>query len=359
MTIRSHASGLHVTTIALAAALASSAFAAQDEPAPQPPAPAPTAPGAPAPPPSETGSRGISLIFKHAAGQVQKFRANVQGDLTLTPEGDGGGIGAIPISLKMAYAITEKVTGTRRGTATLSTLLDSATIASGFAGNTIVMKALNGKMTVSVNGRPVPAGAPGAAGFSGVQQINLRIPAITRRDPRGRVTAASNRPDPISQLFGSSSATILHLPDKPVEVGESWESTQRIQPTVPGGAAAGIAPPAIELRLTHTLKSVSVKNGRRFAIIESTGSSETSQGGQSASNQSISGISRFDVTRGALVSQQYNADMGVQLPMPANAAAPPGAPQSLRMDGIMTVTITEAVAAGNKAAPGRKPARKR
>ncbi|HTE18886.1 MAG TPA: hypothetical protein VK689_10980, partial [Armatimonadota bacterium] len=153
MTIRSHASGLHVTTIALAAALASSAFAAQDEPAPPPPAP----------PPSETGSRRISLIFKHAAGQVQKFRANVQGDLTLSPEGDGGGIGAIPISLKMAYAITEKVTGTRRGTATLSTLLDSATIASGFAGNTIVMKALNGKMTVSVNGRPVPPGAPGAA----------------------------------------------------------------------------------------------------------------------------------------------------------------------------------------------------
>ena len=299
------------------------------------------------PPPTE-----FTLAYKYQTGNIQKFRLETKSDLTLTPEGGGGiaaSLGPLPIASKMTTAYTEKVAGTRQGTGTLTIKVDSLLIDTNVMGRASVIKVQNGKTTATVDGQPAPEGALGGAANS----LSTK-PVTVKRDPRGLVTSESG-----GMPAGGAGASIAQLPDHPVKVGDSWEVVQQVAANLPG-PGGGIAPP-LDVRFTHTLKEVVTKNGKQFALIESMGSGSTPADAAGPSlNQSITGTTRFDIARGAVASGQYNMDISMKLgtaALPGGGAAGAGGPSSVKIDGLIAMTLIETPA--TPAAPAKKPAAKK
>lgn len=304
---------------------------------------------APAAPPE------VSLAYKYQTGNLQKFRLDSKSDLTISPEG-GAGLGPIPVAAKLQAVYTEKVAGTNQGTGTILVTLGSMLVDTNALGMSNVIKVQNGKVTTTVNGQPAPAGASGglAQGLAGSKPITLK------RDPRGNVTDANGA---AAMVSGGIGMTIAQLPDHPVKVGDSWDVDQKIRASVPG-TPGGQAAPEIEVHFTHTLKELVSKGGKQFAIIESTGSGSTPADAPGpAVNQNVTGTTRFDIDRGAVASGQYNMDLTMKLAAPAlpGGAAAQGAPSSIKVDGIITMTLSELpiAPASAKKAPAKKAPAKR
>lgn len=326
--------------LALVASAAVPALA-QDTKQPAPP----TAP--PAAPPAEGGTL---LQFKYKAGQTQAYKATVKIDAAVSPEGPGAAAAnPVPVMVRSVVAFSEKVMGTRKGTGTLQMPISSLVTTQEVAIIKAVVKYQNGKLTASVNGKPQPLSA-NSAGLA-----ELKKAAVLRRDPQGKVTPVGKGSDAIGQLFGSSSYTLVQFPDKPVSVGDSWETVERIRPSVVGKRVPFVIP-EIEFKYTHTFKGIQEKNGRKTALIETSGSGSTvgAEGGENMLNQSVTGTTRFDIARGVVVSSQHNVILSLLLGVPSGgAAAQPGG--ALRLDGSMDVVVTEA--AGKPAAAGAKKKR--
>lgn len=302
-------------------------------------APAQETPATPPPPPADGG---LSLAFKHKAGQIQKFKGTIKVDAAISPGGGASAIGSIPVISKSVLAFTEKVTGTRKGTGTLSLALTSLVSNTDAFGTKVVNRFQNGKVSTSVNG--APAGQSQAA--AAAELAELKKPAGFRRDPQGLTTPIGSGNNAFGQLFGSTSFTIVQLPSTPVKVGDSWETVQKIRPTVVTGKVPFLIP-EIEFRYTHTLKRLDTRNGRQQALIESSGSgAPVGQEADTTVNQSITGTTRFDIARGAVVSSQYNILLGMSIPLPPGAVpAGADAPNGVRIDGTIDVVVAEVPAA--------------
>ncbi|MGV3723822.1 MAG: hypothetical protein ACO1SX_23230 [Actinomycetota bacterium] len=313
--------------------------------------------GQEAPPPAQE----VSLVYKYKTGSIQKFRMEAKSDLTVTP--DGGGIGPLPISSKITTLYTEKVTGTRAGTGTLSARVDSFLVDTDALGNRLVGRLVKGKLTYTVNGQPAPEGGIGAALSSGAE---MSKPLTLKRNPLGVVTEGGS---PNAGGAGPGN-TLAQFPERPLKVGDTWETSQPMGAGFANGPLGG-AGAALQATFTHTLKSLVTKDKRVFAMIESIGATTPMEGEAGpAIKQNISGISRFDVERGVLVGGQYSLDLSMKVGAPAllggagGGPAEGAAPPNMKVDGITSLTIQEipntpAKPAAKKPAVKKKTVRKR
>ncbi len=316
------------------------------------------------PPPAESGgAETVKLGYKYTTGQIQKFRGTAQNDLTLSLGEGGGGLGPIPMNQKIDFILVEKVLGTRQGTGTLSVRVDSMSMAMNVLGTDIVMKSVNNKVTTLINGQPQEGGLPGGPGNPAAALKGVNTPFSLRRDPFGVQSPIPGAKAPNSPLLREITNSFLQFPDKPVAVGESWETVMKSRPDVGGPGSVPGASPEIEVKYTHTLKSMETKNGVRYALIESIGSgSVPGPDGMPGSSQDVSGTTRFDIARGAIVSGQYTATLnlklgGLQLPGAAAAGAGNGqAPPNMSIDGQTVTTFVEVPATPAKKPVAKKPA---
>ena len=302
-------------------------------------------PSARAQDPAAPPSAEYTLAFQHRPGRFQKLRLATVGDLILTTEDDAGmalGTGPLPFATKMTNRYTEKVIGAQQGIGTLIVRLDSMLVDTTFMGRTSTVKVENGQVT-SVDGQPAPGG-PGAA-------VNSLQPLVVQRDSRGVVTTADG-----GNLAGTAGNGILQLPEQPVKIGDAWEVVQQVAVAVPG--PGGEAAPPLDMRLRHTLKDVVTTNEKQFALIESKGSGSSPQEAPGpAVRQILTGTSRFDLARGALVSGQYLSQLFMEVDAPAPAGAA-GGPSKIKIEGVVTISVAEILAAPAKPAP-KPAARKR
>jgi len=292
---------------------------------------------------------GVPLAFKHKTGDLARYRGNVKMDLAITPEGGGPGggpLGPIPVSGSTVFAYTEKVTGTREGTGTISMVMESFTSSVEALGQKVVTKFQNGKATVSQNGKPLPTNTPEVRD----QIAELKKPTVIRRTPLGRVTAVSGERNAFAGIFGGNTPNILQLAEQALKPGDTWETRQVFRPSLAGSGANRIVIPAIDFTYTHTLRAFETKNGRRTALVDSTGSGATAEGGDNSVNQSVTGATRFDIQRGTVMSSAYNIVLSMRV-SPGGAAGGPGA---LRLDGTVDVTVMEAPAPAKKPAPKKR-----
>lgn len=300
----------------------------------------------PNPPETPPAPEGEKLVFKYQPGTMQRFRGQIKGDITLSQGGGAGGGLEIPMTLLWQFVSTEKVVGARQGTGTLSVRLDASNLTVDAGVAKIASKLQNGKFVTTVNGQKPPPGSQYESNLQGLK--TLLAPRTVHRNPRGVLQGGEAVG---GNAIGGSTMALVQLPDKPVQVGDSWESVENVKIGVPGQPGQGIAPTKAneEIRLTHTLKSIEAKNGKRFAIIESSGSSalESGEGAGPSSNQNVLGTARFDIARGAVVSTQYTVNVNSL-----------GGPSGGRMDANFDLTLNEAPAAPAKPA-AKAPAKKR
>jgi hypothetical protein len=253
---------------------------------------------------------------------------------------------------KTEMLYSEKVTGTSAGTGTLAWKLEGMSMNFNILGTNYGMTRKNGKWVSTLNGQPAP---PGMAGPGAGAAPSMQTSATIKRGPRGETSGPGGAAVSAGQLLGGAALSSSLLPDSPVKVGVSWETTQMVSPNVPGPAGAAAPAPPIEVKFTHTLKELQRRGSNVHALIESVGSGTAPEGtaGSSAS-QSIMGTSRFDLTRGALVGGQYQVDLSVKAPLAAlSGGAAGGAGQTLNIDGTLKMTLVEAAPAPAKPA---KPA---
>jgi len=328
-------------------ALATPALQAQDEPAA----------GSEAP---------LTLAHRYKNGQIQRFRGSTSGAMTLTIDaGAGSSFGPVPLGLNQTFAFSEKVTGTRQGAGTLIVALESLTLTSDVMGQKAVIKLQNGKVTSSLTGQNVGGAIPGANAKMLEEMIQTK-PTTIRRGPTGStISGEAPVPGMGSMLGGNSIASLIQLPESPVKIGDSWETKQLIVPQVSGPLAAAGGIPAVEMKLTHTLRDVVSKGGKRLAIIDTSGvgTPQTAGGGGPAPvlNQSFVGNTRFDVGRGAITSGQYTVEMDLKMPLPqlARPGAAPGGqgaaptPGGLQIQGAYTIKLAEGAATPAKKTPAK------
>jgi hypothetical protein len=341
-----------------AALIAVPAVRAQDETPPPEPAP---------------GGEAVALAFKFPQGAVQRFRGDIKMDMSLSM--GGGGLGPIPITMKMLMAYTEKVLGSRAGTGTLALKMDTMAMSFNAMGQQGSIKSQNGKVTTSFPGAPGGAGAMGGMPGANAEQFRALTagkPVVLRRSALGATTGTEALAGLPTQSFGGAGQSVVLLPDHPVRVGESWESSTTIRPGMGGPLPPGVAPAGeVTIQMTHTLKAIQPRNGHRHAIIETVGTTSTggaAAGGEAPSfNQEIQGTTRFDLDRGAIVGAQYEGMMSMGMTLPsggpggADGPAAPGALAGGRMqiDGQLKLTLVEVPAPKAPARPAkRRPARR-
>jgi hypothetical protein len=299
-----------------------------------------------APPAPEASAESVPLVYKHKIGDLVRYRGNVKMDLAVSPEGGGAGLGSIPVTGSTVFAYTEKVTGTRMGTATVSMTMQSLTTSLDVLGQKSVTKLQNGKTTVSVNGKPVPLDSPEARS----QVAQLKKPVLIRRTPLGLVTPVGSGNSAFAGVFGGNTPSILQFVEQTFKPGDTRETSQTFRPSLAGSGSNRVVIPAIDFKYTHTLRGFATKNGRRTALIDTTGSGAT-EGGDNTVNQSVTGATRFDLERGVITSSQYNIILSLRISPPGAAAQ--GGPSSVRLDGSVDVTMMEAAPTPKKPAPKR------
>lgn len=321
------------------------------------------------PSPAQDGAAGaeaVKLGFKYTTGQIQKFRGTAQNDFTLSLGEGGGGLGPIPMNQKVDFVLVEKVLGTRQGTGTLSIHVPTLTLAMNVLGTDIVMKSVNNKVNTLVNGEPQQLSVPGGPGNPAAALKGANIPFSLRRDAYGAQSPVPGSKPPTSPLLREMTTSFLQFPEKPVAVGDSWETTMKSRPEVGGPGSVPGAAPEFEVKYVHTLKSVETKNGVRYALIESIGSG-TAPGpdGMPGSSQDVSGTTRFDIARGVVVSGQYTATLnlklgGLQLPGAAAGGAANGqASPAMSLDGQVITTFMEVPVTPVKKPVAKKPVAKK
>jgi len=305
------------------------------------------------PPPTQE----VTLVYKYKTGNLQKFRMEAKGDMTVTPE--GGGIGPIPVSSKVATIYSEKVTGTREGTGTLAAKFETFQVDADLLGNALAGRMVNGKLKYTINGQPAPEGGVGAALAAGADVTRV---LTLKRSALGAITEGAG---PNAGGTGPGN-TLVQFPEHPVKVGDSWETTQ----PVGSGIASGPVGAAVQqAKFTHTLKSLVTKDKRLFALVESLGASISPEDPTApVIKVNISGTTRIDVERGVLVGGQYSIDTSGKIGTAGFPGAGGGAPAdgaaapSMKLDGITTLTVQEVPATAAPAAKkpaAKKPVRKR
>jgi hypothetical protein len=332
---------------------------------------------------AQAPDQAVSLAFKHQVGKIRKYRLNSKADLVMTPSGmGGGGLGPIPLTLKTDMHFTEKVAGVRDGKATLSVTPLLLIADTGVMGMNMQMKMENGKVTM--NGQPVPD----QGGLGPMAAMLSNKPITVRRTVLGQIETDGQPNASLGQLLGSS--FLIQLPERPVKVGDTWETAVKL-PGAPGGAVPIAAAP-IEVKFTHTLKALEMVNGRLQAVIESAGTAPAAPSaappapapppaqppGEGApappmvapsGGTSYAGTTRFDIEGGSIVGGKYTSDIRVTMPLGGllggGGGAPPPAgalPDGILIEGAMSFDLGEvpytppAPVVRKPAPPAKKPA---
>ncbi len=314
--------------------------------------------------PPASGDDALVLQYKHTAGAIQRFKSNAKMDMTIAAEG-GSGAGAAmaipPISLSMNTAHNEKVVGVKDGRGVLAVKVDAMSMNTAIMGSMVQSKLVNGRMVTTVNGKPSPATAM-AGNVGDITQVMTIV-----RDGQGIVMNADGTASPLGGMFGNSVGTVLaQFPPRPVKVGETWEFAQRMRFPLPpqAGQLTGNIPDLM-LKFTHTFREVQVKEGRRFAMIDTVAAGETTEAPANSPikfmKQNFTGATRFDIEGGKSAGGSYTMDfsMGMNLAglVPQGAQAAPGGqqpPSAIKLDGSMTMTVAEDTSPPAKAA-AKKP----
>ena len=331
------------------------------------------------------GDQPIVLRFKNQPGSVQRFKAGVAMDLSVTI-GDGG-LGALPIASKMTYVYSEKVAGVKDNAATLAVKIESIASDTNVMGNSVQFRVANGKLSMTANGQPVNPEQLGPRAER-LKQLTSTEAVMLRRSPQGDIAILQGNPTGPGQLLGAASPVLVRFPDNPIRVGDSWEVEQTLQPSLPAPGVGNVPAGEFQFKFTHTLKSLDRVNGRQVAVIESAGVGTVPEGAAAGPlkdvQQNLVGTTRFDLGRGAVLSGSYTMDMAMRVDMPGAPggpgqgapAAPPAPPRvegqpvppdpsgpqpaapmgSFKMSGQIQVDLAEVPAAVVK--PTRAPAKK-
>jgi hypothetical protein len=305
----------------------------------------------------------VTLRFKHVPGQAHKFRFGMKSDMTMTPEGGaGGGPGALPVGMKSTSIFTEKVKSVEGDSAALIVTPLSMILDNSVMGMSIAVKMEGGKLTM--NGQEVGPDSPMAplAGMLSNKPVEVRRGALGEVTPGPGVTS-------LNQMLNSS--FLFHLPDHPVKIGDSWETSESGSALgLGGGIGGGLGPklPEVQLKLTHTLKSLENKGGHVVAVIETKGVSGATDGAADDQGQKYEGTVRFDVTAGGVQSAQYSADVKTKINLagllsggggglpgaPGGAPKPENLPGAMRIDGMMKLDLAELPLVATPAKPAAK-----
>ncbi len=289
---------------------------------------------------AQEAAQPVTLAFKHKTGQAQKFASEVKTEATITT-GGGGGLGPIPVTLNMLYSYSEKVVGTKQGTATLSSLLELPSVSANVVGQEYVVKKKGGKTVVTTNGEPADtSGLSGPA--AGLETMMKTRKGVIRRSPIGELSAVSGDGAELAQMLSSGIVgPTLRLPDHPVNPGDSWEFETKFRPAIPGPVPSLSGPQEMDLKLTYTFKALDKKGGKQFALIETAGNAEGT-GPQGTAAVSQKGTTRFDIARGAVVSGKMSTTLNM-----AGSDAPPAANNAaagvggMRIDAVFDVVLRE------------------
>lgn len=322
---------------------------------------------APAAVPAQEPAAGgeVVLQFKHQPGKARKFRLGLNSNMTMTPLGQAGGVGSLPMVVKSLGYFTEKVQSVQGDSAALVVSPLSMTMDTSAFGMSILLKMENGKFTM--NGQEIPADGP----LGPLAAMLSSKPVEVHRNGRGEVTMPADATG-LTQLLNSS--LLVQLPEGAVKPGDTWETTAKGQGQLPLGGALGGAPggalPAVELKLKHTLKALEKQAGRTIAVIETAGGAALGEG-QGEGSQKFSGTTRFDVAEGAIKSATYKADVKMKLKLPAalGGAVPGAAPDAgnpaeggadagaMQIDGVVAMDLSEVLPTAAK--PAAKPTAKK
>ena len=341
-------------------------------------------------PPTAPSGEPIALAFKHPAGRVQRFRSTTKFNLTLDSGGSAGAATVIPpVALTVDLVSVETVTGVQGTIAALSIRPESLALTAEIFGNKLVMRNAGGKVTTTLNGQPAPPGlsGPGVAGA-----LTDAAPMVLRRDRLGLVAPQAGDSAPPMSLASttSSPALLLRFPEQPVRVGETWEGSIRSSVAVPGVPGGGATIPDVEVKVSHTLKELQTRNGRRFALIATSATTTVAEARTAQGNtlrnfsQALNGVTRFDLDAGKAIGGTYNVVFSAELPAVAPpGGAPPGtgpippapaapgspggtapgaggaAPFRFKIDGTADITVSEAPAAATRPTPAKRTRRKR
>jgi hypothetical protein len=308
--------------------------------------------GAPGQPGAEGGS-AVNLAYKFKAGAVTRLRLQMKGELQI-PLGADPAAG-LPLTISADALTTQKVTAVSpQGEGTVTTTVTSGKMSYDAVGYAIVIKSVNGKLSVTQNGQPIAPGQLGGQAEAIVPAPLNGKPLTMRLSPRGAILAMSEAgstpiagPDVNPGAVFSGAFSLL--PDHPVRPGESWEEKSA------EGGAGGVS--AVQSR--GTLKSLATRNGHQIATIVTTGSM-----GPAAGTRTFTVTTQFDVTDGQPVSTNLEvtlsaAPAGPGAPAaggPAGAAAGGPNPATLALQATGKITMSSTVLAPS---PPKPPARKR
>lgn len=149
-------------------------------------------------------------------------------------------------------------------------------------------------------------------GFVASTRKLLNQTALVRTTAAGRTIEVKHSNPELDPGLGQMERGIpTRLPDRPVKVGDRWQSTANIPLGMTAGAAADL-----DLELEHTLREIRREPEGALAVIGLSGSYSKLQGleeigvGEPMHVQaSMTGTTTFDITRGRFVGGRYELDM--------------------------------------------------
>lgn len=200
---------------------------------------------------------------------------------------------------------------------------------------TVKTNVLFGKMLM--NGQPVP-----------VPNENLKISITMKMNENGQPTEIlsiepqklPNMPNTMDLNSMMKQAGMTYFPKEPIKVGDSWDNDFAL----PNGSGS-------LMKLTNTLESVDVVDGKQIASIRSKGALDMSKVLETASkatpmlaNVKASGegiidmIAKVDIATGQTVGGGGDINMTINMDMPAQQAGQ--AAMSIKVDTNMKATIS-------------------
>jgi len=219
----------------------------------------------------------VTLRHKFVANQLHAYRfyVNGQGQAGVSGLPEQGTL-AVPFQVVMLTNLRQRVLGIKPdGVATLRTVVDDLTVrANGsFEGQSgsIEMTMDQAGQRVKLDGKEVPQPPEAKAQWKKVNFFGK--PFLTRMGPRGQVVSVE-LPERMATQFlppGMDQASLakqcqslqILLPEKPVSVGEVWETT--VSTALPG------MPTPIKMEVKSQLVSVKPdETGRQIATIQQT-----------------------------------------------------------------------------------------
>ncbi|MBI3911224.1 MAG: hypothetical protein HY320_09860 [Armatimonadetes bacterium] len=293
------------------------------------------------PPPSHQRVASHRLRYRFAAGQTQRFVGRITGKLEVMVDPLPGL--QLPSSLDLgvdgSYRLEQRVTGARGGIATVTGSLTSANLEIKAKGT---LETQQGQETKT--GRFIATMSSGRAthrltGKWDDLPLERTLPvflspggAALKVADNGRTLSAAGGPTLViggllpptqaAQYFGSGLCGLANLefPNRPVEIGETWDSVQEryVPVSRAGQKKAGAIP--LTVTLAHTLQSVRQTGGRQLATVTTEGSialgkPEFRLGKTRLADASytLAGQTVVDLKRGQIVRSTFDVLVSTQL----------------------------------------------